>query len=320
MQIVSAKDYLTREERKLLLEKSALMAWKGIIFHYFWIIAAFTWVYVFPSIFSIIIALLVIGGKQLACAILMHDTSHHAVFPQKRWNDLVGQWLGAFPIFNNMKAYRPYHYRHHVSNGLEEDPDLLLTRGYPTSRKSMFRKFFRDISGQTGLKALVGLVMMHLGYLAFNLGGKVVSISQKDRNWKEFWHVFRVSLLGPLAANTLIFILLTVLASPWLYLLWIGAYLTTFQLCLRIRSMAEHSVVEDREDPFKNTRTTKANFLERMLFAPYYVNYHAEHHMLMGVPPYKLPHMHRLLVSRNFYEKGVLAPNYLTIIRAAIID
>ncbi|MEM7511623.1 MAG: fatty acid desaturase family protein [Bacteroidota bacterium] len=320
MQIVSANDYLTREERKLLMQKNAFLAWRDIGIHYLWIIAAFSWAYTFPNVFSILLALFVLGGKQLACAILMHDTSHHAVFSNKKWNDVVGQWLGAYPVFNNMKAYRPYHYRHHASNGLEEDPDLLLTRGYPTSRKSMMRKFFRDLSGQTGVKALIGLVMMQLGYLEFNLGGKVVRVSQKERSWKGFWRVFKNNLLGPIVANLIIFLLLSLLASPWLYLLWIGAYLTTFQFCLRVRSMAEHSVLEDRTDPYKNTRTTKANFLEKMLFAPYNVNYHAEHHMLMGVPPYKLPAMHKLLKERDFFSKGVMAPNYMTIIRSAIVD
>ncbi|MEO0895045.1 MAG: fatty acid desaturase family protein [Bacteroidota bacterium] len=318
MQIVSATPYLSREEKKELLRKDASMAWTGILFHYLWIVAAFAWVHFFPHPLTVVGALFILGGKQLACAILMHDTSHHAVFPHKRTNDIVGQWLGAYPIFNNMLSYRPYHQKHHMTNGLEDDPDLLLTRGYPTSRKSMGRKFFRDLSGQTGIKALSGLIMMQLGYLEYNLGGKVERVSQKDRSWKEFWITFRQNLLGPLVANLILFTILSLLSSPWLYLLWIGAYLTTFQFCLRVRAMAEHSVVENRTDPYLNTRTTKANPLERLLFAPYHVNYHAEHHMLMGVPPYKLPRMHRLLKERNFYDKGVLAPNYLSVIKGAI--
>ena len=318
MQVVPANDYLTREERKSLLTKSSLHAWGSIFIHYAWIVAAFALVYALPNPITVIIALWILGGKQLACAILMHDTSHHAVFPQKRLNDWVGEWLGGYPIFNSMKAYRPYHYRHHVSNGLEEDPDLLLTRAYPASQKSLIRKFVRDLTGQTGVKALFGLILMHLGYIEFNLGGKVVRVPQEGRTFSSVWKAFRQNLLGPLVANALIFALLALLASPWLYLLWIGAYLTTFQFCLRVRSIAEHSVVKNRTDPYQNTRTTKANWLEKLLFAPYNVNYHCEHHMLMAVPPYNLHKMHRLLRERKFYEKGLIADGYWTVIKGAV--
>ena len=103
-----------------------------------------------------------------------------------------------------------------------------------------------------------------------------------------------------------------------MYLLWLGALLTTFNFSLRIRSIAEHALVENAEDPIRNTRTTYANWLERMLFAPHHVNYHLEHHMLMSVPSYHLPQMHRKLKERGFYEKGLLEHGYWNIIKQCI--
>lgn len=76
-------------------------------------------------------------------------------------------------------------------------------------------------------------------------------------------------------------------------------------------------MVDDREDPNVNTRTTYANWIERMLFAPHNVNYHLEHHMLMGVPCYNLPKTHRLIKERGFYMNGTLASNYLEILGQA---
>ena len=318
MQIVSATTYLTREERKALHQKNDWRAGMEVLLHWLWIVAAFALVYFWTNVLTIVVAMFILGGKQLACAILMHDAGHYAVFKNKKTNEFIGQWLGAYLIFQDTKKYRTYHYRHHVETGTAEDPDLLLTRGYPTSRKSMFRKIFRDLSGQTGVKALVGLVLMHLGYLEYNLGGQAVKVSQKNRSWGAFFRVFFKNLGKPILANLFLFLLLYYLASPWLYLLWVVAYLTTFQFCLRIRSMAEHSMVDDPADPYQNTRTTYANWLERLLFAPYHVNYHAEHHMLMSVPSYNLPKMHRLLKERGFYEKGVLEKNYWEVIKLAI--
>lgn len=318
MQQLPTAPYITAEERKSLLEMNDFRSFLAVANHWGWIVIALLLPYFYLNPLTIIVSLFILGGKQLACAILLHDASHFSVFKNKDWNDFVGEWLGAYPIFQDMLSYRPYHKTHHLYTGLEEDPDLLLTRGYPTSRKSMLRKFFRDLTGQTGLKAFVGLILMTLGYLEYNLGNKVVKVSQKDRTWGEFFRVFVKNLWKPIFANFLIFLPLYLLASGWLYLLWIGAYLTTFQFCIRVRSMAEHSVVEDATNPMQNTRTTYANFIERMLFAPYHVNYHVEHHMLMGVPSYKLPEMHALIKAKGFYEKGVLAPNYWAIIQLAI--
>lgn len=123
---------------------------------------------------------------------------------------------------------------------------------------------------------------------------------------------------GPLVANVLIFSIVWFVGAPWLYLLWIGAYLTTYQFCLRVRSIAEHSVVPDQQDDHRNSRTTYANFLEKLLFAPHNVNYHAEHHLLMTVPPYNLPKMHDKLKANGYFNVGLLEPGYLNVLRSAV--
>jgi len=83
--------------------------------------------------------------------------------------------------------------------------------------------------------------------------------------------------------------------------------------------MAEHSMVQDRTNPHQNTRTTYANFLERILFAPHHVNYHAEHHLCMGAPSYNLPAMHKILLEKGYYKYGTMEPNYSSIIKRAIL-
>ena len=67
----------------------------------------------------------------------------------------------------------------------------------------------------------------------------------------------------------------------WAYpLLWLVPLLTWMMVITRIRNIAEHAVVPDANDPLRNTRTTKASLLERAFIAPYFVNYHLEHHLL----------------------------------------
>src|SRR5207248_2156770 len=82
----------------------------------------------------------------------------------------------------------------------------------------------------------------------------------------------------------------------WAYpLLWLVPLLTWQMVITRIRNIAEHAVIPDGDDPLRNTRTTKANWIERALIAPYFVNYHLEHHLLYYVPCYNLPKLHAVL-------------------------
>lgn len=310
-QIPPAASYLSIDERKMLMKHNDGRAFAELLLNYLALFGAFALIYFYPFVFVIIPALFIIGGQQLGLAVLMHDSSHFSVFSSKRVNDFVGSWLSGYLMFNKMQSYRPYHKLHHLNTGTTEDPDLLLTRGYPTSKKSMLRKFTRDLLGITGLKSSIALLMMSLGYIKYTQSGSIERTPKEERkvNW--------MGLIGPVISNLVLFIVLSILFDPRIYIFWLLAYFTTFQFCTRVRAMAEHSMVEDTTDPIRNTRTTQANLLERLLFAPYHVNYHLEHHMLMTVPSYNLPKMHKLLVERGFYKQGLMANGYWEVIKQA---
>ncbi|MCI5054597.1 MAG: fatty acid desaturase family protein [Flavobacteriales bacterium] len=317
MSKLKISSYFSNEERKLLMKKSNIRGIVEILKTWLWIAFAFALAGIYPNVFTIIVALVIIGAKQLACAIIMHDASHYAIFKQKWLNDFLGSWFGAYPILNSVYRYRPYHYEHHIKTGHDDDPDISLTLGYPTTLKSMFRKIGRDVFGPTGLKSFLGLILMHLGILRYTLSRDVRREEYVDlkRMIKGFFNY----LLGPLISNGIMFVIFWLLGKPWLYLLWIGAFLTTFNFVLRIRSIAEHSVVPDKKDKFRNSRTTYANFFERLLFAPHYVNYHLEHHLMMSVPSYNLPKMHKILLAKGFYDQKdiPLENNYWDIFKMA---
>ncbi len=310
--------YLSPQERKELNQKNDWRAAFEVLHTWVWIAATFAIVYLYPHPLVILVALFVMGGRQLACSIIMHDAGHFALFSNKKVNDFIGKWLGSYMILNDMLKYRTYHLEHHLTTGTAEDPDISLTKGYPTTIASMFRKIFRDLAGATGIKAQLGMLYMQLGYLKYSLSKDIQKLSQKDRTWGEFFKTAFKNLSGPITAQLILFSVLSLLASPWLYLFWIVALLTTFNFSIRIRAMAEHSMVEDTEDTLRNTRTTYAGWWEKILFAPHYVNYHVEHHLLMSVPPYNLPKMHKLLKERGFYKEGLLEQGYWDIVKMAV--
>ena len=307
----------TKEEVRELMQRSNWKAAWEVGFTWGLIILMLGMVGLWPNALTITVAAIIIGGRQLALAILMHDTSHHALFKTKKQNQFVGKWICGAPLWHDMEQYRLYHLEHHQNTGTEHDPDLPLKAGYPTNKKSFARKVTRDISGLSGLKAHYGIIMMHWGSFKYQLGGIVERIDNTGKKYFERLNYGVGNLAVPVLANLLIFSIMFAVGKPWLYVLWVGPMLTTAMLFARVRSIAEHALTPDDNDPLNNTRTTYAKWYERLLFAPHHVNYHLEHHLMPSVAPYNLPELHQKLKERGHLEGACVETSYWNILKKA---
>jgi fatty acid desaturase len=268
-----------------------------------------------PSIFTVIPALIILGGRHLALAILMHDASHYALFRTRRLNDWIGQWLCAYPTWQDLKRYRQHHMRHHRYAGSKDDPDLDLIENFPVTRGSLVRKLLRDVSGLSGLRRVFGLLLMEFGFVEYTVSATLRKAPTIPWSWR--FAMAARNLRGVVITNAVLFIVLAALGKPWLFGLWVLSYLTAFSAIVRIRSIAEHACTEMDLDPAKNTRTTYANILARVTVAPHRVNYHLEHHLLMTVPSWKFPKMHRMLKERGALEGAYIAKGYWEVLKQA---
>ena len=95
-----------------------------------------------PNPLSFIVAVVLIGGRQLGLAILMHDAAHRALFKTTWLNDTVGAFLCGWPVGASLTLYRPYHLSHHRHTQQKEDPDLILSAPFPISPKSFGATFW----------------------------------------------------------------------------------------------------------------------------------------------------------------------------------
>jgi len=100
-------------------------------------------------------------------------------------------------------------------------------------------------------------------------------------------------------------------------LLWLLPSMTWLLFVSRLRNIGEHACVADNDDRLRNTRTTHASWLERMFIAPYWVNYHLEHHLLVSCPCYRLRRAHRILMAGGHGTAMDLQPSYAHVIRLA---
>lgn len=304
---VAISDLFSREEITELTAKSdiqgswAVFSTWAVIGGTFAAVAS-SWQYLpaWGKLLMCIAALVILAGRQLALAIIMHDASHQSLFKTKWLNDTLTDWLCARPIWNDLHKYRAHHMRHHSKTSTVDDPDLSLVTGFPTSKKSLIRKFMRDLTGVTGFKFAVGRVLMDIEKMEWTVSNDRRWISQEGKHWTDYPKAFLKNSGGAIATNAALFSALWAAGHPKLYALWIVAYLTPFPLFLRVRSMAEHAGMEISHSALTNTRTTKAGYLARALVAPINVNYHKEHHLMAAVPYSKLPKMHQMLRERGY--------------------
>jgi fatty acid desaturase len=305
------RDSLSAEERRELLETDNLHGAFSIALNWALVFGAMALVAWAPNPLTIVLALFVIGARQLGFAILMHEAAHRSLFGNRRLNDWAGNWLAAYPIWAEVEPYRRYHLVHHVHTGSEKDPDLGLVTPFPITRASFARKVFRDLSGQTGIKQAKAVLLRDIGYGA----GR----SQRDQGMSRGeqpdvgWH----KLVPVALTNAVLLGILALAGHPELYLLWVVAWLTTNRLFTRIRSIAEHALTPNASDVLNNTRTTLASPLERLFIAPNRVNYHLEHHLIMTVPHYKLARFHELLRERGVLDHACVANGYAEVLRSA---
>jgi fatty acid desaturase len=297
------RDVLSRAEVRDLLQMDDRRAWLSLLTNWALVAGAFALVAWWPNPLTVVVALLVIGARQLGFAILMHEAAHRTLFRNRRWNDFAGNWLSAYPVWSDLAPYRPYHLQHHGKTWTREDPDLALATPFPITGASLKRKIWRDLSGQTGWKRARAT-------LARDLGRSSGRVRRLDFTGSR-------NLFGVVATNAVLLAILALCGHAELYLLWVVAWLTTYSLVMRLRSIAEHAMILDPKDPLRNTRTTLARWWERLLLAPNYVNYHLEHHLLMTVPHYNLPRMHRLLHERGALEGACVTHGYLDVLRLA---
>lgn len=301
---IRPRDIFTADEIAKLRKRNNWRA-AGLFIHVWVIIGASMALFaLFPNPMTFLIAVILIGARQLGLAILMHDGAHGLLFSNVKVNDTVTQWFASFPIATDIRPYRPYHLTHHKNTQQENDPDLILSLPFPVTKESLRRKIIRDLTARTGLKQRKSQIKAALG--------------KPGAPFKERFATFMQKLGGPLATNLVLLTVLSALGYWYLYpLLWLLPLLTWYQMITRLRNICEHAMVPDNDDPMRNARTTYAGWFMKAMIAPYWVNYHVEHHLFTWIPCYNLAKAHKLLLEKGYGDRLEIQSSYWAVLKLA---
>ena len=238
-------------------------------------------------------AFLLMGPAFARFAILGHEAAHKLLFTNKRWNDVVGRWLVAYPSFVPLDGYRRSHFAHHKDEFGPNEPDMNLYNGYPITEASFRRKLVRDARGSSGWKNLKGLLLALKSPTARTFAVRIL--------------VMQVPLV----------VAAILVGRWWLYpLLWLGPWLTSWRVINRLRAIAEHGGMMRSKDRRQTTHHVRQTWSARFCMVPLNTGWHLAHHVDMGVPWRNLPKLHAELVAAGYVTTDLTYPSYRSLWRA----
>lgn len=241
-----------------------------------------------------LLAIIILGSRYHALAVLMHDAAHYRAVSNRWWNDMLGE-ITALPLPISMLGYRNSHFAHHRELNSDNDPDWRRTR----------------IPEFTFPKPKNEIILLLIQYA---LGMKIYA-EMKAVNKEPILHDIPPRLKYTRYCVVAALFLAGIVFGFWkgLILYWVIPISTSFMFFLYIRSVAEHYTNLKYEHVLNHSRSVEAPAWELWLFAPHGTNYHLEHHLYPSVPYYRLHELHQHLMNKPVYAQSAhITKRYIT--------
>jgi fatty acid desaturase len=243
-----------------------------------------------PSWPTLVFAFVLVAARQQALLNIEHECVHGKFVRRKRWNEVVGV-LTASAVGSPFYSARARHLAHHRLLATDDDPDAELHRGDDKATKlGLLRHFVLGVLGAYAFMVLVSKSSTSVNRAMW----------ARDR-WNLVWA--QLGMLG----------LLWGLFAWWVYpVLWLAPVVTLTAGAHLLRNFCEHAVVEGEEAEHADRLISiRSNPVERFVVAPFFMNYHAEHHLFPWVPARRLPDVQRRLAARPDAPARLMRGSYL---------
>jgi fatty acid desaturase len=243
-----------------------------------------------PSFPLFVVCFVVVAAQQYALLILMHDGQHSLLHRRREINNLISKWLIGAPCGTPFFSSQKQHLTHHRTLGSSmEDPAF---------------QFY--CYGEPSPKATAGGLAMHfvkvilVSRFTYSLKGKAATAEPAKKSLADMLREYLPILL----AQGLIFLAFSLAGIWWGYfLLWALPLVTLVSFFDAFRQFAEHANPTFDSEAGSRLISTQSNAFERFFFAPFGMNFHAEHHLFPFVPYSRLPELSQLLRGSAEAEK-----------------
>lgn len=258
-----------------------------------------------------LLAALVVGVQQNAISNLLHDAFHWRAHPSRRGNDFIARWFLSGPLLLPLGVGRASHLTHHRLLSREADPD---------------RMYYGNRDKATRPRFVLFLISLFSGVQFLRVGVKVLFARRQagEATWDGPEGPVS-SERSPAPADVAAVLVAQAVAAAVLWratglwwaaaVLWWAPMVTVLVGLNSLRTFCEH--VEFSLDDGERARlyTCPSYFPESWVFAPFNMNYHADHHLQVAVPYYNLPKLQQFYREHCAQMPYRQRPTYLDTLR-----
>lgn len=251
----------------------------------------------FENVVITLAAIIVIGARQHALVVMMHEAAHVHFAKNKSLNDWFANLFCAFPLTLETDVYRKVHLAHHRHLNTRQDPDLLRKEkqsgwNLPAQPRDVawFIPAFVFIQGPREMIALLW------GFSGFGTP-------------KRFLSETRFMLLKMSYYATIAFLIYKLNLEREFLLYWFAPVLFVLPFVARVRNLSEHAVLS-LENENNSSREVVPGWLEAFLLAPHDVHFHLTHHHYPQIPFFHLREAHYDLKNAGKYADAHINYSY----------
>lgn len=278
-------------------------------------VAMFT---LFPNLLTYALGIVFISSGMGILVALSHESQHSALLRSKKWNDLVGAWLCAYPVGSVYGASRAVHLAHHKYLNTSQDPDRHFHLEDDKSTPEQFANYFLKLlcGGQLWTSIVVN------GFLRKD---EVVSSTSDDATAAEKAVVGArrkyPEILNLVPVQIVVFSLLWLVTGFWwaYFALWLVPIFTLGTFFGYLRGFIDHARLESDDMTLAAGRLISVphpSLFDRALLTGLDFHFHAEHHFFPAVPHYYLPELHNVLQNDPaFRDRYLVRPTYFSFLR-----
>lgn len=251
-----------------------------------------------------LLAVVIIGSRQHALLLMMHEATHWRMFERKWLNDLVCEPFVTWPVLVSLRAFRHTHLQHHKYLNLPVDGDLQKKFAdpdwhFPVPRGRLAWSLLRQF---TGLGIWYAIKIMRYGNADPAASGQTP--------------LYRATRIAYYICALALIIYFRV------FLLFLAYWVVPLATCMiafnKMRVLSEHPPIE-RATAYDTILEYQLGPIERILFEPKNCYYHIEHHSYPSVPFFNLPKLHRAMLANGKYYASLKPVTYWEMLRTLTV-
>jgi fatty acid desaturase len=302
----------------------------------------------FPGLVSYLIAILFVSSGMGILVALSHESQHSALLRSKKWNDLVGAWLCAYPVGSVYGASRAVHLAHHKYLNTSQDPDRHFHSEEDKATPEQFAKYFLKLlcGGQLWTSIIVNGFLRRATHDSASFQSEPVKSAptSSESNGRARAHseanisvassMERIpsspsaerrrkhpEILNLVPVQAVIFSLLWLATGLWwaYFALWLVPIFTLGTFLGYLRGFIDHARLESDDANRSSGRLISVphpSLFDRALLTGLDFHFHAEHHFFPAVPHYYLPELHEVLQKEPaFRDRYLIRPTYFSFLR-----